>query len=267
MGTVFSFAVTVDGSGESRGRVAAQAAIDEAMSLLRRLESAWSPFLPDTLVQRIRRGERVTVEADDPRGGLGLAEILTRCTEVRDLTRGAFDPWNLPHGFDPTGLVKGWAVERAALVLLDRGFPDVAVGGGGDLVFHGHAPGRDGWSVGLRDPRVETVPEALSRADSGLLVTVTIGGGGACATSGISERGRHVLNPHTGHPASGLVQVSVIGPSLATADALATGLLAEGNAAPDWLADAADYRVLALTDDGRLVGNLLPAEPAADDAR
>lgn len=257
MGTVFSFAVVLESADTDTGAIGAHEAIDAAVAELRRLEAAWSPFLPHTLVTRTRRGEHVTPEIDDPRADLGLAEILTRCAQIRDLTRGAFDPWNLPNGFDPTGMIKGWATERATALIVRRGFPDVAVGGGGDIVLRGRAPDRDGWAVGLRDPRVESIPEALRRPDAGLLATVTVTGGGAVATSGISERGRHVFNPHTGQPASGLIQVTVIGPDLGTADALATALLAEGDAAPPWLQDVTEHRVLALDDAEHLVGNLL----------
>jgi len=256
MGTVFSFAVVVGADGADAGPDRARAAVGAAVRAVRRLERAWSPFRDGTLVGRTRRGETLRPDRDDPDGDLDLAGILGLCAVLRDRTRGAFDPWSLPGGFDPTGLVKGRAVERAVAELRRHGLRDVAVGGGGDVVVRGDAPGRRGWRVGVRDPRAGTGSVAVARPDGGLLATVSLAGPGAVATSGTSERGRHVLDPRTGRPARGLLQATVVGPDLAAADALATALLAAGDPAPPWLADLPGHRVVALTEDGLLVGDL-----------
>lgn len=245
MGTVFSFAVC------GAPVEVADEAIDDAMLLLRRLDAAWSPFRDDSLVSRLRRDETVTAEDDDPDGTLGLEEVLARCELAVVLTHGAFDPWLLPGGFDPSGVVKGWAVDRAAEVLRCHGLRDVAVGGGGDVAVRGNALGDPvrGWRVGVRDP-----------ADAGRLVaTTTLRDRGAIATSGVYERGRHVLDPRTGRTAPGdLVGLSVLGPSLAWADVIATAVLAEGRVDVPWLAGMPDYRVLAVDADGQLSGSALP---------
>ena len=61
-------------------------------------------------------------EPDEPAapGEIGLeeappevAEVLELCRRAREASDGWFDPWAMPGGVDPTGLVKGWAVERA----------------------------------------------------------------------------------------------------------------------------------------------------------
>ncbi len=256
MGTVFSFAVAVPGRGEGEGLDAGlhagpdtgparvHAAIDAAMRSMHTVDAAWSPYREDSLVGLLRRDQ----PAADPTGDLGLEDVLERCEVAWRVTGGAFDPWGLPGGFDPSGLVKGWAVERAVRVLEAAGLHDVAVGGGGDLVFRGHAPGRVGWMVGLRDP-----------GDAGRVLARCAVGDAAVATSGIYERGRHVIDPRTGRTDGDLVAVTVVGPDLGYADAFATALLAEGRCDPGWLGSLPGYRALGVFADGRLGGDLFPS--------
>ena len=65
-----------------------------------------------------------------------------------------------------------------------------------------------------------------------LAAVLTLAGAAAVATSGTYERGPHILDPHTGHPAAGALSVTVVGPELATADAYATAAFAMGEAGP-----------------------------------
>ena len=56
----------------------------------------------------------------------------------------------------------------------------------------------------------------------------------AIATSGVSQRGEHVLDPRTREPARGARQATVVGTDGALADALATALLVEGRDGARW---------------------------------
>ncbi len=253
MGTVFSFAVVLGRPAPDQVRFrpagasnpdepAAEEAIEEAMRLLRAVEVAWSPYRTDSLVARLRRDEVVT----DAAGVHGLEDVLARCEAALRATDGAFDPWAVPRGFDPSGLVKGWAVERAVDLLVRAGLSDVAIGGGGDVTVRGRAPGRRaGWAVGIRDPQDAT--RVLGRVE---LVDAAI------ATSGIYERGRHIVDPRTGRPAERLIAATVVGPDLAWADALSTGVLACADPDPRWLAHLPAYRALAVDGQGCVLGRL-----------
>jgi thiamine biosynthesis lipoprotein len=75
----------------------------------------------------------------------------------------------------------------------------------------------------------------------------------AVATSGEYERGRHVLDPHTGRPPEGLLSVTIVGPDLATADAYATAAFAMGAAGPEWTATLDGYDALCITADHRVL--------------
>jgi thiamine biosynthesis lipoprotein len=67
------------------------------------------------------------------------------------------------------------------------------------------------------------------------------------ATSGIAERGAHIIDPHTGLPAAGLASITVVGARLAETDAYATAAFAMGAAARDWTAGLDGYEAFAIT--------------------
>ena len=137
MGTVVSF--TVLGLGEAD----AAAGLEEACDVLREADETFSLWKTDSPVSRLRRGE--TELAEVPRE---VADVLELCRTARAWSRGWFDPWAMPGGVDPTGLVKGWAVERARDVLRQAGAAAALVSGGGDLAVLGRRPpGRSGESA------------------------------------------------------------------------------------------------------------------------
>src|SRR6202022_4200902 len=80
-----------------------------------------------------------------------LAEVLAACAEVSTLSGGYFT--TRPGGrFDPSGYVKGWAIERAAAMLTAAGSAEHSVNGGGDIQCVGdRGPGHP-WRVGIADP-------------------------------------------------------------------------------------------------------------------
>jgi thiamine biosynthesis lipoprotein len=162
-------------------------------------------------MSRLRRGE-ITVE----QGPRDVATVLERCAEARDISAGWFDPWALPGGIDPTGLVKGWATQRATDILRHAGLAAAMVNGAGDIACFGQPePGRP-WTVGIVDPH-DTTRIAVS-------IPVTA----AVATSGVTERGEHIYDVQRRRYAARLMSVTVTGPDLAIADALATAAVARG---------------------------------------
>jgi thiamine biosynthesis lipoprotein len=140
----------------------------------------------------------------------------------------------------PAGLVKGWAVERAAAVLDRHGCTSYAVNAGGDIRLRGGALPAAVWRVGIQHPTVRD-----------RIAVVVEGDDLAIATSGAYARGDHVLDPHTGAPPSGLLSATVTGPDLGTADAFATAVFAMGEAGVAWLRTlpARGYEGLAITRD------------------
>ncbi len=213
--------------------------IGAAVAVLHRADEDFSTFLPGSWVSRIRHGE---IDLDDCPDH--VREVYRIAAACRDRTGGRFDPaWRGDGTLDPTGLVKGWAADAASRALTDAGALVHCVNAAGDLRVRGASgPGRP-WRVGISDP-----------FDRTRLVAVVEGTDLAVATSGVSERGEHVVDPRTGTPATDLASVTIIGADLTLADAYATASLAAGRAAPALLADLARQGWAWLTVDatGRL---------------
>jgi FAD:protein FMN transferase len=213
--------------------------VEPAFDWLRLVDATFSTYRSDSDICRLDRGE-VTLAECRPE----VDEVLTACLELERETQGYFSV--RPAGrLDPSGYVKGWAVERAASLLSGAGSADHVVNGGGDVQCAG---GRGPHGVGAREPWRVGIADPLRPGRLALVVGAT---DCAVATSGTAERGPHILDPHTGRPASGLASVTIAGPSLALADAYATAAFAMGPArARDWTASLDGYAAFAITGAG-----------------
>jgi thiamine biosynthesis lipoprotein len=161
---------------------------------------------------------------------------------LRRRTDGYFDvaaPMaGLGGGVDPSGFVKGWAVEGAGRLLRRAGAKRWCINAGGDICLQGAPLGRDCWRVGIQHPI-----ERLSVAAVLGLRT------GAIATSGAYERGEHVIDPHTGRAPEGVLSVTIVGEHLAVADAYATAAFAMGRAAAEWAGALPGHGAIVILDD------------------
>jgi FAD:protein FMN transferase len=210
-------------------------ALAEARASLHRAEAVFSTWKSQSPMSRLRRSEIRLEDAPNE-----MSDVLTQCEVARAASRGWFDPWAMPGGLDPTGLVKGWSAQRALRVIEMTGVSAAMVNAGGDVAVYGQPLSRRTWRIGIRDPwdarRVIAVVEAT----------------GAIATSGTYERGDHVLDPHTGLASSPVASATVTGPDLGLADALATGMAAAGEPSFDWFDDLEGYEALIVRHDGSL---------------
>jgi thiamine biosynthesis lipoprotein len=218
-----------------------QAAVARAVAMLHGVDGLFSTYRADSAVTRIRRGELVVEDAP-----ADVREVARLCVQARDRTEGWFDGWlpDAPCGprlFEPTGLVKGWAVERVCRQLAGalRGY-DVLVDAGGDVALACARTDTPAWTVGVEDPRERRH----------LLATLELRAGGV-ATSGSAARGAHVLDPRTGEPGGqGLLAVTVVGPSMMDADVDATAAFARGTGCEAWLAGRPDTVALVVPTEG-----------------
>ena len=217
---------------EVRDRIA-PGAVDEAFAWLCNVDALFSTYRPGSEIARLGRG---MLDMDD--ASPAVREVLARCETFRAATGGFFDA-RATGRLDPSGLVKGWAVDRAAELLERAGARRFYVNAGGDVLLRG---GGEAWRVGIQHPR---------RKDR--LACVVEVADGAVATSGAYERGGHVVDPHTGRPPSGVLSVTVLGPDLATADACATAAFAMGAVAPAWTASLDGCEALTILETDRVV--------------
>jgi thiamine biosynthesis lipoprotein len=221
--------------------------LDLAFSELRAVDARFSTYRDDSDIVRMNRGELALADAHPD-----VHEILDRCAELHAETNGFFDVRALDAAMlEPSGLVKGWGVDRVAALLEDAGLRDFAVNAGGDVVIRGSARPEPCWRVGIQHPQIP-----------GSLAKVVIGNDLAIATSGAYARGHHVLDPHTGRPPAGVLSVTVTGPVLATADAYATAAFAMGDSGPAWTARLRGYEAMTILADGHVLSTpSFPAEP------
>ena len=142
--------------------------LDELFDWLRWVDATFSTYKYDSEISRLNRGELELQDAHPH-----VRDVLLRCEELRVETRCYFDITVLPGVIDPSGLVKGWSVDRAAAILDEAGLHNYAVNAGGDMRLRGRAVPQFTWSVGIQHPleldRIAAVVEAsdLAIATSG----------------------------------------------------------------------------------------------------
>jgi len=237
---IMGMPISIHLRGEDVDRLEAREAVADAFRILREMDSIFSTYRHDSDLMRLRR-EEVQLSQCSPL----VDQALRIGQEAEVLTQGAFTTL-LPTGdgdlaFDPTGLVKGWAVDRASAPLLALERISFCINAGGDILIGAHpampAAGGDAivWRVGIEDP--------LDRQQVARTLTLARG---AVATSGTAARGAHLYDPQSrelvGRPGS----VTVTGPTLLWADIWATALFvgtdrtreAFAASAPDYLSTA-----------------------------
>ncbi len=193
-------------------------AIARVNQYVNQVDEVFSTYKENSIISQLRRNE-IAIEQCPPE----VIEVWNLCAFVKELTQGAFDPWAIKGGFDPSGLVKGWAADRCAEILLAAGAEHIQVNAAGDLALRGGFAPSQPWSIGVINP------------DNRLEVLQTFNiENGAIATSGTYERGAHINDPHTGLIAIGAKSATVIGPNGALTDALATALMVAGRDGGVW---------------------------------
>jgi thiamine biosynthesis lipoprotein len=221
------------------------ATIEAMWDELRRADTIFSTYKEDSEISRLNRGELALEDAHPD-----VREVLARCQELRVITDGYFDAGRvLEHGIDPSGLVKGWAVDRAGDLLDAAGALNYSLNAGGDIRLRGAPLPEPRWRVGIQHPRLrDKIAAVVEGNDIGV------------ATSGAYARGEHVVDPHTGLAPVGVVSVTIVGPELATADAYATAAFAMGEAGPEWTASLGLYEAMTILADDRVL--LTPGFPS-----
>jgi thiamine biosynthesis lipoprotein len=235
MGTVFSIDVRAPGVDHS--------VVESVIDWLHWVDDTFSTYRPSSQLSRLAAGE-LTVADCAPE----MREILDRCRELETETGGYFSA-HADGRLDPSGLVKGWAIQRASEMLTAGGSVNHCVNGGGDVQCAGAAAPDRPWRIGIAHP-----------LRSGEYAGVVAGVGIAVATSGGAERGAHIVEPHTRTRPSTLASVSIIGRELATVDAYATAAFAMGAAARAWIQAQDGLEGLIVHSDGSQWSSFAPTE-------
>jgi thiamine biosynthesis lipoprotein len=213
----------------------------EAVAVLHEVDAVFSTYRDDSVISRLSRGDLVLEDCPDV-----VHEVLALGEQARVKSHGAFDVWRPgPDGtprLDPSAVVKGWAVERAARLLERLVDTDFCLSAGGDMVVRTRTVDAPAWRIGVEDP-----------ADRSRVLAVVPVRNGAVATSGSAARGAHIVDARTGATPDALASVTIVGPDLVWADIDATTAFALGDEALAWLVERGHHGVLVTADLTRTV--------------
>lgn len=169
------------------------------------VDNKYSPYKDDSEVSKINHG------LPQQKWSHEMQTILNLCVQTKQQTDGFFDVYRKGK-LDPSGLVKGWAINQAAALLRERNCTRFYIDAGGDI----QASGRD-WTVGIRNPfNRDEIVKVLKVSDHGV------------ATSGTYIRGQHIYDPHNYRTIDDIASLTVIGANIYDADRFATGAFAMG---------------------------------------
>ncbi|HEY7419310.1 MAG TPA: FAD:protein FMN transferase [Ktedonobacteraceae bacterium] len=183
--------------------------LDKVFAYFVYVDETFSTYKDSSEISKINRGELLPEQY-----GEDMKTILALSEQARKDTDGYFDI-RRDGMYDPSGLVKGWAIQNAANMLRGWGFRNFYIDAGGDIQVAGNKDGRP-WRVGIRNPfnHAEYV-KVLALTDEGI------------ATSGTAIRGQHIYNPHNqGVQLLEIASMTVIGPNVYEADCFATAAFA-----------------------------------------
>ncbi|MBU6242215.1 MAG: FAD:protein FMN transferase [Acidobacteria bacterium] len=193
----------------------------EALDLLVDIERRFSTFRRDSEISRINRGDLHLLDASAE-----VLEVMDACTWLEHESNGAFRARRPDGSLDPAGFVKGWAAERAGRILSEHGLSSWYLNVGGDIQTSGLQASGQRWRIGVVSPSDRTEITAWFDIPENFAV----------ATSGTGARGAHLWDGRDGTFVDRLASITVVGPHLMWADALATAAFAMGDDGLAWLA-------------------------------
>lgn len=182
--------------------------LDRALAQSRRSRGSFDPVLFRLLaVYGVRTGGRAPSETE-----LADARAASGATHLRLDTRSGTARLDMGAGIEEGGFAKGYALDRMKARLADAGIASGLLDFGGQLLAFGKP-----MDVTIADPRQRTLARfSLTLKDASL------------ASSGLSEHGRHIVDPRSGLLCEDWGSVSVIAASGLDADCLSTALYVMG---------------------------------------
>lgn len=189
----------------------AEASVQATFDYFNAVDTQYSTYKESSEISRINQG------LPKAKWSREMREVLALCEQTKQATDGFF---NIEHNgkLDPSGLVKGWAIEQAAQRLREQHIEDFYIEAGGDIQADGLNTAGEPWKIGIENP--------FNRHE---IVKVLRVSGLGVATSGTYIRGQHIYNPHIPDtPIDEVKSLTVIGPNIYEADRFATAAFAMG---------------------------------------
>ena len=168
-----------------------------------------------------------------------MMEVMQACEMTKAETNGYFDIAR--NGLlDPSGYVKGWAIQNVANLIASMGYRNYYVDAGGDMQTAGFSPTAKPWIVGIRSPFNQTeIVKRVNLLNKGM------------ATSGTYVRGQHIYNPLL--PTKSLTDIlslTVISDKIVDADRFATAAFAMGKEGITFIATLEGYEAYQIDAQG-----------------
>lgn len=202
------------------GGTGTESAAEVVFSYFRYVDEKFSTYKNTSEISFINKGFLGTEDLSED-----MKEILSLAAKTKQETEGYFDILTPAGNYDPSGIVKGWAVYNASKMLWRLGLENFYINAGGDIEAHGKNSEGRSWSVGIRNPFAkEQIVKVIYMENLGV------------ATSGNYERGEHIYNPKDVDDAwKEIKSLTVIGPNVYEADRFVTAAFAMGRKGIDFI--------------------------------
>lgn len=189
------------------------------------VDTVFSTYKENSEISRINRQE-----IEPAAYSQDMQEVFRLCEETKKITNGYFDIKTKDGTYDPSGLVKGWAIYKAAQLLQNKQVQHFYIEAGGDIQASGNNSEGKPWRVGIRNPFNQTeIVKAVFLQNQGM------------ATSGTYIRGQHIYNPHDRDSAiADIISLTVIGKNVYEADRFATAAFAMGKKGIEFIQELPD---------------------------
>lgn len=185
--------------------------VNDVFSYLHYIDEKFSTYKKNSEISKINKGELKEEDYSND-----MKKILKLCEQTKKETKGYFNIKNNNY-IDPSGIVKGYAINEAAKILKKRGYKNFYIEIAGDIQVFGKNENNERWKIGIKNPlNKKEIIKIINLSNMGI------------ATSGTYERGNHIYNPWQKNPAKDIASITIIGPNIYQADRFATAAFAMG---------------------------------------
>ncbi|MEI7603537.1 MAG: FAD:protein FMN transferase [bacterium] len=185
--------------------------VDEVFDYFIHIDETFSPYKESSEVSKINRKEISEKDYSEE-----MKEVLNLSELTKQESHGYFDVF-YNNKFNPSGLVKGWAIWKASKILDKHNVKNYFIDAGGDIQTKGFNDEGKKWSVGIKDPWKQ----------ENIVKTVYLSGEGI-ATSGTYIRGEHIYDPINKKNCTEIASISIIAKNIYEADRMATSAFVMG---------------------------------------
>lgn len=178
----------------------------------RKIDAVFSTYKPDSEISQINSGQLKLTDSSEE-----MKKVFLLAEKTKAETNGYFDIYNGAQ-YDPSGIVKGWAIYNAAQLIKNAGYLNYYIDAGGDIQVSGKNTKNQDWVIGIKNPfNQKEIVKSLKIRDQGV------------ATSGTYIRGQHIYNPSDMQSQiDDIVSLTVVGLNIYEADRFATAAFAMG---------------------------------------